>query len=288
VLSDTELPDSIRQLVLGRVGELPEKTVSALRIASLLGDEFSLRDLATVTGRRVTELVEELGEAFRAGLVADRRGVLVFRHQLVRDAVSEDIPEAARIALHREAAAFWQQPGRRSRRSRVTSYLGPCHRMSMLPRSLRAAAREAAPRAPGVAVEMLRRAQELLPGAHRERDGILAELSESLMRIGNLPEAVEIAQEVLARPHDPEVDMQLRLALIDALSVLFRADDLIEQTELALSESPDMPPAAQAFLLAQSSYGRTFSGDPVGASQPPAARSSSRSAHVIRRCSPGV
>jgi predicted ATPase len=50
VLSGTELPDSIRQLVLGRVGELPEKTVSALRIASLLGDEFSLRDLATVTG----------------------------------------------------------------------------------------------------------------------------------------------------------------------------------------------------------------------------------------------
>jgi ATP/maltotriose-dependent transcriptional regulator MalT len=104
-----------------------------------------------------------------------------------------------------------------------------------------------------------------LPGAHRERDGILAELSESLMRLGELPEAVEIAQGVLGRPHDPEVDMQLRLGLIDALSVLFRADDLIEQTDLALSESPDLAPAAQAFFLAQSSFGQTFSGNPMGA-----------------------
>jgi hypothetical protein len=111
VLSSSELPDSIRQLVLGRLGELPEKTVSALRIASLLGEEFALRDLATVTGRRVTDLVEELGEAFRAGLIADHRGKLVFRHQLVRDAVYEDIPEAARIALHREAAGVLAEGG---------------------------------------------------------------------------------------------------------------------------------------------------------------------------------
>lgn len=104
VLVSSELPDSLRHLIVCRLRYLPEPTVAALRSASLLGDAFSLADLASVTGRRATELVEELAEAFRAGLVADHRGVLAFRHQLVRDAIYEDIPEAARVALHREAA----------------------------------------------------------------------------------------------------------------------------------------------------------------------------------------
>jgi hypothetical protein len=92
-----ELPGSVRELVTRRLGYMPVTAVKALRTASLLGESFSLTDMAAVTGRRVPELVDDLGPAFAAGLVADHRGVLVFSHQLVPDA----IPEAARVALHR-------------------------------------------------------------------------------------------------------------------------------------------------------------------------------------------
>lgn len=50
-------------------------------------------------------------------------------------------------------------------------------------------ASEAAPRAPGVAVELLRRAEALLPAAHPERDAVLAEIVESLLRTGHVSQA---------------------------------------------------------------------------------------------------
>jgi hypothetical protein len=60
--------------------------------------------MAAVTGRRVPKLVDDLGPALAAGLVADHRGVFLFGHQLVRDATHEAIPKAARVARHRDAA----------------------------------------------------------------------------------------------------------------------------------------------------------------------------------------
>jgi hypothetical protein len=47
ILAGNELPASLRQLVLRRLGYLPEKTVALLRMAALLGEEFSLRDMAS-------------------------------------------------------------------------------------------------------------------------------------------------------------------------------------------------------------------------------------------------
>ena len=260
-----DLPDSVRQLVVRRLGYLPERAVAALRTASLLGEAFSLRDMAMVTGRRVTALVEDLGPAFQARLVADNRGMLTFRHQLVRDAIYEEIPEAARIALHRETAAALAAAGAPAGQVATHLMLGGVAPDQEAARLLRDAAREAAPRAPGVAVELLRRAEELLPAGDPDRDAIQVELVESLMRMGQISQGAAIAEKVLARPHLPEVDQPLRFALIDALSILNRGPDLIEYTDAALRESPDMPLGPQAFLLAQSGFGRLFSGDLTGA-----------------------
>lgn len=121
-LESAELPVSLRNLVVRRLGYLPERTAAALRSASILGEAFSLVDLTTVSGRRSSELAEELGEAIKAGLLADREGRLAFRHQLVRDAIYEDISEAARIAPIARQAERWKQPERRCRRWRAISF----------------------------------------------------------------------------------------------------------------------------------------------------------------------
>jgi DNA-binding CsgD family transcriptional regulator/tetratricopeptide (TPR) repeat protein len=258
-----ELPGSVRELVTRRLGYMPETAVKALRTASLLGESFSLMDMAAVTGRRVPELVDDLGPAFAAGLVADHRGVLVFRHQLVRDGIYEAIPEAARIALHRDAAdalAAVRAPLEKVASQLVLGAVPPDVEAAA---ALRRAAGEAAPRAPGVAVDLLRRAEELLPADDPGRDGVLAALAECLVRIGRVPEATAIAEAVLRRPHDEVVDIPLRFALIDALSLQRRGVDLIGHTDAVLT-NPQASLADQARALGLSSFGRQFYGDLAG------------------------
>ncbi len=193
-----ELPGSVRELVTRRLGYMPETAVKALRTASLLGESFSLTDMAAVTGRRVPELVDDLGPAFAAGLVADHRGVLVFRHQLVRDAIYEAIPKAARVALHRDAADALAAVGAPFEKVASQLVLGAVPPDVEAAAALRRAAAEAAPRAPGVAVDLLRRAAELLPADDPGRDGMLAALAECLVRIGHTDAVLTNPQASLA------------------------------------------------------------------------------------------
>ena len=263
----SDLPNSVRQLVARRLGFLPEQTVAALRTASLFGEAFSLTDMATVTGRRVTELVDDLGPAFQAQLVADHRGVLVFRHQLVRDAIYEEIPEGARLALHRETAAALDGAGAPIGKVASQLILGSTPPDPDAAAQLRDAALEAAPSSPGVAARLLQRADELLPPGHPERDFVLAELTECLTLSGHSGEATALAEEVLARPHAAAIDHRLRLTLIAVLSLQRRPEELIAHAQQALDRSPDIPPRDQAVILGLSSFGRQFGGDLPGAEQ---------------------
>lgn len=259
-----ELPGSIRQLVATRLRYLPESAVRSLRTASLFGESFSLTDMATVTGRRVTELVEDLGPAFAAELVADHRGVLVFRHQLVRDAIYEEIPQGARVALHREVADALAAAGAPLETVASHLMLGAVAPDAAAAASLRRAAVEAAPRAPGVAVELLRCAEGLLPAGDPELDVVLAELVECLVRIGHTPEATDLAEGVLGRPHDARVDKRMRFALIGALSLQRRSAELITLADAVLEGASEMTIGERAHALGLNSLGRQFHGDLVG------------------------
>ena len=98
----TVLPPTLRLTILRRVSFLPEPTLQALRSASILGSGFSLTDLATVTGRPAVDLSVVLGEAIRARVLEDDGARLRFRHELIRDAIYEDLTGSVRRALHRQ------------------------------------------------------------------------------------------------------------------------------------------------------------------------------------------
>ena len=200
-----ELPDSLRHLVMRRLGYLPEATARTLRSASLVGDSFSSANLATITGRRAAELLEDLRASMDAGLVAESAGVFVFRHQLVRDAVYEDVPEAARLALHREAAAALEAAG--APLTQVASHLilGAVVGDVRAAASLRRAGGDVAPRSPAIAAELLRRAVSLLPDDDPERDAMQTELVEALLGAGENVQAGALASELLAHPLRPYV-----------------------------------------------------------------------------------
>ena len=109
------LPPTLRLTILRRISFLADGTLQALRFASILGSGFTLTDLAEVTGRSALELSETLAEAITARVLEDDGTRLRFRHDLIRDAIYEDLPGSVRGALHREAGqrlAVAGAPGR--------------------------------------------------------------------------------------------------------------------------------------------------------------------------------
>jgi DNA-binding CsgD family transcriptional regulator len=258
-----ELPSTLRDLVLRRLRYLPTATLEQLQFASLLGEAVSIRDLAAVARRPIVELAADLSEAFRARLLDERADAVVFRHQLVQQAIYEDLPIPVRRALHRDAAAALAHSG--ADVSKVASHvlLGAEQGDLEAVRWLREAAAEAAATTPSVAVKLLRRAMELLPAGQIDADLVSAELAEALQSAGQVAEAAAIAESVLARTHRDDVDIPLRLTLVSALSLQNRPIALVDRAEAAL-RAPGLRLEDQALVLTQASYGRTFGGDFVG------------------------
>jgi predicted ATPase len=110
-VTTSELPDSLRELVVRRLRYLPETTLDLLQITAVLGDAVSINDLASVARRPTTELIGGLREAFDAGLLGEQGDSVVFRHQLVHDAIYHDVPLPVRRALHRDAAGALARSG---------------------------------------------------------------------------------------------------------------------------------------------------------------------------------
>jgi hypothetical protein len=166
----------------------------------------------------------------------------------VHDAIYQHVPLPARRLLHREAAVALMAAG--ADRLDVADHLmlGAERGDEQAVAWLRDAAREAQAQAPLVAVELIRRAEALLPGGHRDADLVSAEVVQALLRAGKVAEASARAEAVLARQHAAEVDTPLRLALVAALALQNRAAEL---------RPPD-----QVLMLAQQSWALVYAGDP--------------------------
>jgi predicted ATPase len=102
-VAEMTLPPTLRLTILRRLSFLPDGTLQALRGATILGSSFTLTELSTTTGRSVLELSSVLAEALSARVLEDDGDRLRFRHDLIHEAIYEDIPGSVRVGLHREA-----------------------------------------------------------------------------------------------------------------------------------------------------------------------------------------
>ena len=98
--ADVPLPQTIRDAVLLRTGDLSDPARATAEAAAVAGTRFDV------------ELVAALGweagldELLTSGLIVEvEPGRAAFRHPLVRDAIYEDVPWLRRRSLHRELAA---------------------------------------------------------------------------------------------------------------------------------------------------------------------------------------
>jgi DNA-binding CsgD family transcriptional regulator len=257
----SELPAALSDLVVRRLRHLPAATLELLQVTAVLGDAVSLGDVAAVARRPPAEVVGQLSDAFDAQLLDEADDWVVFRHQLVHDAIYQHVPPPARRLLHREAAVALMAAG--ADRLDVADHLmlGAERGDEQAVAWLRDAARKASAQAPLVTVELIRRAEALLPGGHRDADLVSSEVVQALLRAGKVAEASARAEAVLARQHAAEVDTALRLALVGALALQNRAAELITVAQASLAGPARLRPSDQVLMLAQQSWALTYTGD---------------------------
>jgi DNA-binding CsgD family transcriptional regulator len=105
------VPTSLRAAIAGRIESMSPDTQRVLQSAALLGQEFSVTDLAALRGREAVDVADALMEAYQAHVLVDAGARTAFRHPLIREALYAAIPEGLRAALHRQAAQALAEAG---------------------------------------------------------------------------------------------------------------------------------------------------------------------------------
>jgi predicted ATPase/DNA-binding SARP family transcriptional activator len=113
------IPQSVRDVIARRLRHLSTECNRVLLVASVLGREFGLDALASVSGTAEDELLETLDEAMVARAVSDIPGSpdrLRFAHVLIRDTLYESLTGARRVRQHRLVMAaleslYGDEPG---------------------------------------------------------------------------------------------------------------------------------------------------------------------------------
>jgi DNA-binding CsgD family transcriptional regulator/tetratricopeptide (TPR) repeat protein len=158
------VPWSLRDQLLGAVKELPEQTQHVLRSAAAGGVRVGHRLLAAVTGLDDLALAAALRPAVAANVVAADADSYAFRHELIREAVWEDLLPGERTQAERAFAEALEADPALSPDGMVAVRLALHWRgANEYERALEAAWAAAAAAAPGFAfAEQLRMLEQVL------------------------------------------------------------------------------------------------------------------------------
>jgi class 3 adenylate cyclase/DNA polymerase III delta prime subunit len=101
----SHVPEGIREVVGRRLGRLGADVENVLRAASVIGYEFDIDLLATVTGLPVDDVIDALDLAATANIAVEV-GVDRFRfsHALVRETLHDELSSTRRVRQHRKVA----------------------------------------------------------------------------------------------------------------------------------------------------------------------------------------
>ena len=183
-----------------------ERCAGGVRAVLLVAAADDSHDLGTISTAAVGLGVDpaELENAEALGLIELSRGRVRFRHPLVRSAVYQGAPAAARRAAHKALAdatsGDWQADRRAWHRAAAT--LGPDAGIAA---ELEATARSARARSGyGAAAQALERAAQLTPD-REARARRLLDAADALWHAGRAKHADELLDEALERSVDPRL-----------------------------------------------------------------------------------
>ncbi|MEU3744678.1 MULTISPECIES: helix-turn-helix transcriptional regulator [Streptomyces] len=255
---DTDAPEPPERLVLGvrdRLAGLRPETLHFLRIGSVLGRAFSLADAAALSSRPASGLSAEVDEAIAAALLHDDGERLLFRHDLLRQAVYADLAPSVRRALHREAASRLVAAGRSSTDAvpHLLKSAEPGDQEAI--GLLGTAATDVIAVMPDLAADLAVRALELVPPHAPMAFDVGERAIVALTRAGRYTQARDTGDTLLARQPPLDVFARLQSVLGDTLWHLDDIHELTRRSTAALAAVTD--PTIRARLTARQALARS-------------------------------
>ncbi|WP_345632879.1 ATP-binding protein [Rugosimonospora acidiphila] len=247
-------PDSLAGAIADRLEFLSSSAREVLRMAALLGEEFSVSELAVASGRPVTDLLPALDEALLAGVVTDSGHELAFRHPLIRSALYDVMPIAVRAAWHRDAARALTEDG--APVEQVARQLLPAADAfrstgavdDWMVRWLASAGQQLVGQAPHAAIPLLRWAVGAIPAGDPPHDLLTCRLADALYSAGETAAAAAVAGAALDQVTRPELLVDLHWTLAPCRIAEGRSEEALAEVTRTL-ESYDLQPRARARLL---------------------------------------
>jgi DNA-binding CsgD family transcriptional regulator len=234
-----------------RLDLLSGEASEVVRVAAVLPDRFSAALLAAMLDRQPVSLISALGEAVRADLFVEDGERLRFRHDLLREATRQSLPQSLRRAMERQSASVMLAMG--ADPAEVATQLArsaePGDREAI--DALRQAAQSVGRSDASAAADLCKRALELLPARDPDHGSLVAETLGLLNRASRYGEAEGLAVAALSEAASPEEEAEIRLRLmaITRHSVQRR----VEETRRAL-ELGDISEVTRARHLAWLAY----------------------------------
>jgi DNA-binding CsgD family transcriptional regulator len=254
-LTNGPTPGSLSAAIADRLGFVPGWVHEVLRAAALLGVDFAVRDLATVLGRSVVDLIPAVDQACTAGVLAESGNSLRFRHPMIRAALYDEIPVPVRAAWHRDAGRALSEAGAptdRVARQLLSAVSGSVDAPDPMDEWILRWLADAAPllvgQAPRAAAELLCRAVATCPVGSAEHDRLVGRLADALYRVGDTAEAEQVANRALVHAVKPDLLVDLHWTLAQCRMRTGRSAEALAALNEALA-SPGISARHRARLL---------------------------------------
>jgi DNA-binding CsgD family transcriptional regulator len=213
VATGDALPRRLGAGMQQRLDHLSNSAGEVVRVAAVLPDRFSAGLLAAMLDRQPSSLMSAVEEAVRADLLVEDEEQLRFRHDLLREATRQSLPQSLRRAMERQSASIMLNMG--AAPAEVATQLArsaePGDREAI--GALRQAAQSLGHSDASAAAELSKRALGLLAADDAEHGLLVAETVELLNRASRYAEAEELAVAALSEVASPEQEAEIRLRL---------------------------------------------------------------------------
>ncbi len=251
-IASLAFPVALKPIVLHRMSFLSRDTLAVLSVASVLGSTFTVPSLSLALGRGALDLLPRVREALDAGVLGEDGDNLAFRHDLLREALYDDIPRTMRIGVHRDIGHALAAAGAPVAAVAEHFLRGECRGDPVALDWLHRAVEEATIRAPATAAELLESTLELVDAHDPDRDRLLAELVVVLLVSSQPEQAERVCLDLLTRAQPPITEVRLRMALAHLSNSRGELDEALEHA--ARAETVDgLSPHQRARLFGASS-----------------------------------
>jgi DNA-binding CsgD family transcriptional regulator len=249
------LPRRLGASMQQRLDLLSPGAGEVVRVAAVLPDRFSAGLLAAMLDRQPASLMAAVEEAVRADLLVEDDEQLRFRHDLLREATRQSLPQSLRRAMERQSASIMLSLG--AAPAEVATQLArsaePGDREAI--GALRQAAQSVSHSDASAAADLSKRALDLLPADDADHGSLVAETVELLNRASRYHEAEDLGVAALSEVASPqeEAEIRLRLATLNKHSTQRR----VEENRRAL-QLGDISEVTRARHLAWLAYNLMF------------------------------